>query len=192
MGKWTRKMGEVGGTSIPNRRGETKPRCHTETRQDKSQRNGILFSLSFSRSHSCIQSRVNVTSVDAFHSQLAVPAGRCSVKPISITKWPFLSSLPSVSNSFTPFTTIHLSNGMHLGIDESLHSSVKTFNYISKGEGTFIVSCLRWLGGKRSASYFTQRRAFFSAVTHVVQFEGYEGHSSDEAKQTVGFMVRLY
>lgn len=67
-----------------------------ETGQDKWHWNRIpsFFSpLSYTYSH--ILSHGNVTSLEAFHSVLSVPARRDSVKPISIRKWNlFLSSFP--------------------------------------------------------------------------------------------------
>lgn len=96
---------------------ELKPRCHMK-RQDKTNDTVMDFSLSFYFSFSLPlfspipASLVNVTSLDAFHSPLAVPARRYSVKPIYIRKWPFscLSSpsLPPSPPLFPPLATIHL------------------------------------------------------------------------------------
>lgn len=134
-----RKGGKGESEPRQNKRNQAKMPYEDKTRQMDTE---MDFSLSFSfspLSHSLLASQVNVTSLDAFHSPLAVPARRYSVKPIYITKWLFLalpphSFLPTSPPLFPPLTTIHLSNGMHLGMDEGLHLSARTFKYISQGK----------------------------------------------------------
>lgn len=97
----------------------------------------LFFCLPLTFTHLLLPYGVYATPPDAFHSPLAVPGRRYSVIPIYVWKWlafPPYSSLPATPPLFPPLATIHLSNGMHLGMEEGLHLSARTFQYICQGK----------------------------------------------------------
>lgn len=107
-----RKKGGIGENELSwrNKRNQAKVPYEDKTRQMtlKWVSLSLFFFLLLSPpfSHSRLPSPANITSLDAFHSPLAVPARTYSVKPIYIRKWPFLafpphSPLPSLRHLFS-------------------------------------------------------------------------------------------
>lgn len=118
------------------------------------------FSSSPLFSHSRVLLRVNVTSLDAFHSLLAVSARRYSVNAIYITKWPFLASPPHSSLPCHLFSH-HLQ--LFIFLRECIWAWMKAYIYqrghlstYLREKGRFITSYLEWLGGEWSTSDFSQ------------------------------------
>lgn len=145
--------------STSDRIRETKLGCNMKSVARQMALKWISLSFSFSSSLLPPPSWVNVTSPDAFHSPLAVPARRYSVKAIYIRKWHFLA-FPSHSplpHSLPPSLSTSFRNHLQLFIflTECIWAWMKAYinqpGHLStylREKRRFITSYLEWLGGK--------------------------------------------